>query len=1065
MICTATLFAACAKEADIASPSQTNEDAPKGVTVLTAGIAETKTVLDGVAAKWTNGNQIKVNGTASNVLSLAEPAATADFTFGGTLDHPYKAIYPASAYTSESTITLPYTQTYVAGSFGNDAAAMYAYTTEGSNLSFHHLMCIVKVSVKRAASDPDTHDIKYVEFKSRVSSEPVSGVFSIDYTDGTLTASSPSDNAVRVTGAVSTDSGADFYIAVPAGTYSKGFTIKVCDSEGHYMEKSKTTSTTLEAGHIHPMASFEFVPTGTELETVITSASELTEFATNWNAGTLNANIVAVIGSDITFTAEESASYPGIATSTSNAFTGTFDGGDHTITFTGATKPLIAFLGSNGTVKKTQISGTFTFTGGATSIYVGSLVGNVAGGSIVTACSSDADVTVTGTTTAYSCFGGLIGRVYNGTASGCSFSGAILAPTTFEGGNITIDAGGVTGNISTDGKVNNSTMSGYVQWLGEVGNSSNKSGNLNLGGIAGTVAGKISACHVLKNESASFTLSSTTYNATLLVGGTADYTHYLVRVGGLAGRINDESAKVSGSDNAANIFVYDKRGNNNDSYTLYAGGLVGHLNNGELSDSDNLANGAITTMSAVLTQYAGGVIGYCASNGTVNNVTNSAALYLDWANTGAVSNNIARAHHIGGIIGYNASENLSQLSNSGNVTKNQVISNTNDASFQNIGGVIGYSTKNLVGADAIENAGIVRLLSDNGWTNTTNGVCIGGIVGRTDGSVSGVSTTTDAKVLVEASTTAGTMLYAGGIVGLLTTTGKTISGCTNNGEVSFTTSGESALNFTEAYYAGVLGASTAAVVSCTISNCTNNGYVHGGCAVKGATGTYHCAAGIAGRLYGTSLVESCHNNGHIYNDLYYNIAAADVAMGPVAGGIVGHAVGTDTDHRVTISECYDDASSRVRARRGSNGGIVGYAKWTNITGCQNNGTMTSSDTAASYYNGGICGVMVASAVSGCTSAPIAIKGTAARAAGGIAGWMDGSSRVSDSSAQTAIRRNTSGTASFGGVAGKADEGYTISSCTFDVTVTNANGTITYATLKETDEPSTAVAAYTYTASS
>ena len=83
------------------------EEMQSGVTVLTAGI-ETKTVLQNdEVVLWTNGDKVNVNGVESAALELAQPSASAAFTFDAVLNNPYCAVYPASIYKTATTITLP----------------------------------------------------------------------------------------------------------------------------------------------------------------------------------------------------------------------------------------------------------------------------------------------------------------------------------------------------------------------------------------------------------------------------------------------------------------------------------------------------------------------------------------------------------------------------------------------------------------------------------------------------------------------------------------------------------------------------------------------------------------------------------------------------------------------------------------------------------------------------------------------------------------------------------------------------------------------------------------------
>ena len=72
---------------------------------------------------WSDGDQLSVNGTASDPLQdVGAEAASASFVFTGTLTAPFNILYPASFYRDDTTITLPETQEFTEGSFASGAA-------------------------------------------------------------------------------------------------------------------------------------------------------------------------------------------------------------------------------------------------------------------------------------------------------------------------------------------------------------------------------------------------------------------------------------------------------------------------------------------------------------------------------------------------------------------------------------------------------------------------------------------------------------------------------------------------------------------------------------------------------------------------------------------------------------------------------------------------------------------------------------------------------------------------------------------------------------------------------
>lgn len=223
-----------------------------GTTIITAGFDNSKTALqDGGKVNWTSGDAISVNGVASDVLSLGAPAAKADFSFASVLADEKKAVFPASIWTSDGTVTLPAVQNAgTNATFAEGAVPMVAYAASGNTLSFKHIAAVIKIQLKKGATDDN---IAYVEFSGK-NNEQVSGVFNVDYITGDLTSASDdvADKKVKVTVDKALSSTATvIYIAVPAGTYSKGFTIRVVDENDVTMTKN-VGATTLVKGGIYP---------------------------------------------------------------------------------------------------------------------------------------------------------------------------------------------------------------------------------------------------------------------------------------------------------------------------------------------------------------------------------------------------------------------------------------------------------------------------------------------------------------------------------------------------------------------------------------------------------------------------------------------------------------------------------------------------------------------------------------------------------------------------------------------------------------------------------------------
>ena len=250
LIASLLIVPSCVKE--LKTIDNTGEPAGE-TTVITAGFEGAKTALQSDSKKifWTSGDAISVNGVSSEALSLAEPAATATFTFASALTDEKKAVYPASIWTSDGTVTLPDVQD--AGTnvtFASGALPLVAYASSGNTLSFKSMLAIIKIQLKKGATDDN---ISYVEFSGR-NNEQVSGVFSVNYSTGALTPTSAADadKMVQVTvGKALSGEPTSIYIAVPAGTYSNGLKIKVVDVNGVTMTKY-IGAITLNRGSLYP---------------------------------------------------------------------------------------------------------------------------------------------------------------------------------------------------------------------------------------------------------------------------------------------------------------------------------------------------------------------------------------------------------------------------------------------------------------------------------------------------------------------------------------------------------------------------------------------------------------------------------------------------------------------------------------------------------------------------------------------------------------------------------------------------------------------------------------------
>ena len=175
-----------------------------------------------------------------------------------------------------------------------------------------------------------------------------------------------------------------------------------------------------------------------------------------------------------------------------NRYTGTFDGGNYTITGLTVNQEgtnyvgLIGFIGSDGTVKNVKLENV-NITG---SYYVGGVVGYNSGS--VTACTSSGSVSGSyyvggvvggnfGSVTACTSSGSVSGSIYVGGVVG-DYYGTVTACTASGSVEGRSNVGGVVG-YNSSGSVTACTSSGSVE------------GSIDVGGVVGDNYGSVTACY------------------------------------------------------------------------------------------------------------------------------------------------------------------------------------------------------------------------------------------------------------------------------------------------------------------------------------------------------------------------------------------------------------------------------------------------------------------------------------------------------------------------------------------------------------------------------------------
>lgn len=933
------LLAGCAKEVA--------QDTLSEKVTLQVGIAPaTRTHMGDLAdgahkVYWSDGDKIAVNGVASEALAEVGDAATqANFSFDALEGAPYNVLYPADIWADATHVTLPAVQTYESGGFADGMFPMAAYSADGIGIAMKHLCAVVKVNVLRAL-DGDDDKLVAARFQGNAN-EQVSGSFSINYADATLSgaSSAAADKVVKVVKVLTTatDKAVSYYIVVPAITYSAGFSIIVQDASGDAQTVTKASSATLEAGKLYNMAEFSFVPNGTAPATLeIASAEDLIAFATAYNNKEYQDHaddFVVSLTADITFDAAKSEAFnaiggiglkDGMNANEDYYFDAIFDGNNHTISGLAATAPLFAGVGSYGVVKNFTLANTCSLTVGAAKRgYFAPVVGWNKG--LVSGITSHADVTFSNVYSGAdkdnpgsSEIGGLVSHSNGGKIVGCSADGTILCPAE---GSFTDFYGYVGGIIARGGgdgfKVENCSFGGDIKI------SNGDFGDEDYGGLNLSSSGECKTFHV---------------------GGIVGYL-----ANGTIDRCTTAGSKV-----------IDVRGG----FKVQQGGIVGHLHSG------------------------------CTVSGTESDPsTNRMAV--------AFRSSAARANttptYLGGIVGFTSgSATLTRCTNSGAVSSVCMSTTMNIAGIaSNFAGNISYCTN--------ETTGTVTRSDQTNNDSSNRYITMGGIVACVSGKVSISYSENKAQVMTNALTTSTSLtVQMGGVAGGFAS-GKEYEAsfdyCKNTGAIWVNNPSRSTVAALTAL-GGILGANKKKT---TFSNCENDASIRvdynstnvknkpvyiGG--IAGLIGDYTLGSSIAG--IASVSFSDCTNYGKVHSQNYNN--AIGILNGSFTGGIAGGVFGTSTS-KASFLRCKNlsDHSQVSYSLRGIQGGIVAHGEYVALDNCSE--TMTLGGNGNSTAFGGLFGEMVASSAENCT---VSASISSAKNVAGFAYTMDATSSISNCKAQ------------------------------------------------------------------
>lgn len=392
---------------------------------------------------------------------------------------------------------------------------------------------------------------------------------------------------------------------------------------------------------------------------------------------------------------------PLFPSATSAAYSGTFDGQNHTI--------------SNLTINNGQEAGLIDYTDGATIqnltlTNVSSSSTSSGAGLVVGMAYSTKFINVhtTGDITGYSYLGGIAGSVFGDTQA-VIFQDVSFAGTLTTNSSSPQDVGGIAGYVSAnyDFTMDNVDVSSL-----NVDTTSATGGASNIGGVIGF----FTASPTTTDPVISIT-NVTSVGVNSLAGWVDPTSASISEVGGLIGFLTENGNPTVNISNASVVGPV--------SGSSYVGGLIGHLY------SDAAKNDAISvhdvTVNSAVTAYNGPAGGFIGSLNYIGTGPTARSIYINKVSVqGSVNTNYANS---GGFIGSLEQDYSVTVPNQTYISESYSKSNTTigGSGVSNIGGFIGNVGGSGLTIDKSFAAGNVHV--------TNGSSAVGGFIGNTNNGV------------------------------------------------------------------------------------------------------------------------------------------------------------------------------------------------------------------------------------------------------------------------------------------------------------------------------------------
>ena len=913
---------------------------------------------------WCEGDQIAINGVASLPLGANyEGATSATFQVENSLNAPYCVVYPATEGVGEGTtypINFLAEQPYTEDTFAPGAAPLYGYAAEAGTIQLNHLTGVLRLAVKG-----NGEALTSVVFKSDLGK--LSGPFTVDCTNGALTALEGASNEVTVTFAEPLVLGAEaavIYAAVPAGSYGT-FAITLNTANDKMTVKFNSTAKPIAVGSVREFTEFTYQANNVGAEGSvfeIDGKDALIEFANLVKAGTF---VTSYSAAQVVANIDMS----GVAWEPIEGFDGfSFDGGSTSgYAIKGLTAPLFGSTSSNiSNVKLTDVniaSNGRTILGAVACQIVATseqlLVNNCYVSGTITVSNPNAVIDAEADLYNTSCCGGVVGYVAGGVVDNCVNEATIIVNQVASSSNaITLhpSVGGVVGRLNNTGEIMSSVTNcvngaegkttGVVKYL------DNQAESLYTAHVAGVVG-----------------FSSTTNEGT--ISGCTNYGPITFKANAAGtGALSYNSTSIGGI--VSNTYTVFTGNNNHGSITVESGNILGLLIGGtasnatstNVSNNHNHTNGKIWVKEPVrfYSLIVGGAIGSAAyvektAEEKVQNLTNDGSITIEASNHSSTPLGGNMLYRIAGVLGY-SNKSIVNCENKANgditLSGNIILSRNNDQSGFNVAGVYAYSS--TVGAhDNNTNRGDINLYTNVSKNSAATAeqtsyyrLDVGGVSSHTQiapvGNESNYGNITVGKADGTAMSIVANGIYIGGVTGQRYKRGVGENhASTNSGNITIN-SGVTLDSSTIGIYVGGCSAYNAA--STTFNNFSNSGNVTVAATVKDNI----FIGGIAGEALAD--VNASSNSGNV---AFNGTNSKYVYMGGLVGQLAGTAMtGCTNSGDVSLNKCKSAAKAFAYV-----GGVLGYApNTTTLTNCNNSGVMTipsSLNAGFEVYIGGLAG--------------------------------------------------------------------------------------------------------------